>query len=131
MSDTAIGFWIQSADYSAVDHDPVGYETAVQAVRGHDWAQEVARFTSMETSGEDCCPPGVGFTRQVGGGTEFFHACPNAHGVWSVYYQHPDRGTDASLGADGVTLAAMVTLLGVFFRGARADVELAMEPFAA
>ncbi len=130
MSSNAIGFWIQSADYSAVDHDPVDYQQACQSIRGHDWAREVARFVSMEQRGEDCCAPGIGFTRPADGGIEFFHACPAEEGRWSIYYQHPDRQTDASLGVDGATLGAVEKALRIFYTGGRAEIEAELEPYS-
>ena len=124
-----VGYWIQDADYSATDFDPVDYDGAVAAWRRHDWANAFAAFERMEAAGEDCCPPGIGFTRPMQPMAEFLQICPAARG-WSVYYQHPARNTDASLGAEGVTDGTVETALHAFFADDRAGVEAALERFA-
>lgn len=124
-----VGYWIQNADYSAVDHDPVDYQGALAAWRGHDWAAALAEFDKLDSAGEDCCPPGIGFTRPMTPIAEFLQICPAPDSSWTIYYQHPARNDAASLGADNATDGTVETALHAFFADDRAGVEAALERY--
>lgn len=123
-----VGYWIQDADYQARDFDPVDVDGALAAWRGHDWTAAFAEFQRMEAAGQDCCPPGIGFTRPMKPVSEFLQICPAKSG-WTIFYQHPERNSDASLKADGVQKGTVETALHAFFAGDRAGIEAALERF--
>ena len=65
-------YWIQRADYSCTNYDPVDVEGAVKAFNGHDWQEElrlqheienreVRKFFGLFKAKPDWCPPGIGF----------------------------------------------------------------------
>jgi hypothetical protein len=76
--------WIQRADFSATDHEPVDADTAVHVVQSHDWRAEWQLEQDRRSSGLECCPAGIGFV----GGRRILHICPAADGTALVHY-HP------------------------------------------
>src|SRR5688572_17723134 len=75
-------YWIQRADLSATDHDPVDADTAVRIVLCHDWRAEWQLEKERQASRGDACPPGIGF---VSGG-RLLHICPGSDGTALVHY---------------------------------------------
>ena len=67
-------YWIQQADYSATDHDPVDLTRAIHTVQSHDWQAELQLGQEREAAGWESCPPGIGF---VGDG-RILHICSTA-----------------------------------------------------
>jgi hypothetical protein len=79
----AIPYWIQRADFSATDYDPVEIGEAVRAFESHNWPRELAFFSDLERAGTECCPPGIGFVDQNG---QILHICPRVDGSTMVHY---------------------------------------------
>ena len=80
---TVIKYWLQRADYTSTDHDPVDVETAIRVVQSHDWSAEVA-FERERLSAEfEACPAGVGFFTDS---DRILHICPDGSGSALVYY---------------------------------------------
>jgi hypothetical protein len=79
----AIPYWIQRADCSATDYEPIPVADAIRAFEGHDWRSELDLFSEMETTGADCCPPGIGFVASDG---TILHICPGSDGRAMVHY---------------------------------------------
>jgi hypothetical protein len=77
-----VPYWIQQADLSATDYDPVDVEAALQIVRSHDWSGELTLQKEREAAGQETCPPGIGF---VCGG-RILHICPASDGTALVHY---------------------------------------------
>ena len=78
MSPTkAIPYWIQRADCSATDYGPVEVTKGVRPFETHDWRRELDLYSELESSGTDCCPPGIGF---VDSGGDILHICPSENG---------------------------------------------------
>ena len=82
--------WIQRADLSAVDFDPVTFGEACRLLSDHDWKAEVEWRSEREDKGEESCPPGIAFSRTVPDGMVLFHACPKDGGLWVVHYHYPE-----------------------------------------
>lgn len=58
-------YWIQRADFSASDHEPIDLVGAESVLRNHDWQSEWALQDAFEREGkeiyEDYCLPCIGF----------------------------------------------------------------------
>ena len=78
-------YWIQRADLSATDHEPVDAETAVHLVHSYNWAAEWQLEQDRQASGLECCPAGIGFVADE----RILHICPADDGTALVHY-HPD-----------------------------------------
>ena len=76
-SGVKLPYWIQRADYSATDFEPVSLPAAQALLRDHDWKAERSYQKSLEDSDEDQCPPGIGF---VGDNGRVLHICPEEDG---------------------------------------------------
>lgn len=87
---TRLPYWIQRADFSATDHDPVDATTAIHIVQSHDWPRELQLEEERKASGLDRCPPGIGFMN----GDRILHICPAANGTAMVHYHGGVRGVD-------------------------------------
>lgn len=83
-----VAYWIQRADHSSVDHDPVGDEAAVQAYQRHDWESELAFERELDASGAENCPPGIGFVAEPG---HLLHVCPNVDTALVHYHFEESR----------------------------------------
>lgn len=76
-------YWIQRADFSATDHDPIDVDGAIRAFDAHSWRDELARQSELEQGGRECCPPGIGFMDPNG---RILHVCPTVDGRALVHY---------------------------------------------
>ena len=60
-------YWIQRADFSTQDFEPIDAIEAEKVLMEHDWESERALQASLENQSkvlhEDFCPPNVGFVR--------------------------------------------------------------------
>jgi hypothetical protein len=75
--------WIQHADFSATDNEPVDASAAVRAFTTHDWAEETNLLSTLEKAGKGFCPPGIGFVYPAG---PILHVCPSVDGSATVHY---------------------------------------------
>jgi hypothetical protein len=82
-------YWIQRADFTSHEHDAVDVARAVELVRLHNWQAELRFKEELEASGQDACPPGIGF---VAGAGRILHVCPLADGLAVVHYHFMERG---------------------------------------
>ncbi len=78
-----IHYWIQRADFSATEHEPVEAPDGLHAFQSHDWQQEFDLLSQLESAGRECCPPGIGFVDRDG---SILHVCPSADGYATVHY---------------------------------------------
>ncbi|HKA33294.1 MAG TPA: hypothetical protein VKH64_08790 [Candidatus Binatia bacterium] len=81
----SLRYWIQRADLSATDYEPVDAAAAVRAFTTHDWAEETSLLSELEKAGKQCCPPGIGFVDPSG---PILHVCPTTDGNATVHYHH-------------------------------------------
>jgi hypothetical protein len=89
----AIPYWIQRADFSATEYDPVEVAEGVRAFETHDWRRELDLYSELEGAGAECCPPEIGFMDASG---DILHICPDGNGRAMVHSGAAiDRG-DAS-----------------------------------
>ena len=84
-------YWIQRADFEAQDFDPVTLDGAYGVLDNHDWKGELEFEAELIEQDEECCPPGVGFSREAESCLDLFHACPDEEGLWTVHYFFPDQ----------------------------------------
>ena len=79
---TRLPYWIQRADLSATDHEPVDAATAIHIVQSHDWRAELQLEQERRASALDSCPPGIGFVNRG----RILHICPGSDGTALVHY---------------------------------------------
>lgn len=82
-----VSYWIQRADFSTRDFDPVGPEAAVRAFQAHDWHEEAALERELASAQRESCPPGIGFVAEPG---HILHICPRSDGA-IVHYHFSER----------------------------------------
>lgn len=111
-------YWIQRADYSATDFDPVSLPAAQALLRAHDWKAERSYQNSLEDAGEDSCPPGIGF---VGDNDRVLHICPEEDG--SAYCFYLTTGTDRA----DVSRAGQRRLVKLFYQDRDAELIRTLE----
>ena len=80
---TSLGYWIQRADLTTTDYDPVDVAGALRALDAHPWLDELTLQTELENAGGEYCPPGIGFVDPDG---PFLHVCPVPEGRYLVHY---------------------------------------------
>jgi len=80
-----IPYWIQRADFSATEHEPVDVAAAQALLESHDWDAELALRDALEAAGDDVCDPGIGFLRADG---EVLHLCPTPGDRACVHYHY-------------------------------------------
>lgn len=61
-----IPYWIQHADFSSQDYDPVDLAQAKQALLTHDWTAELRLGATLEEAEREWCPAGIGFMGEDG-----------------------------------------------------------------
>jgi hypothetical protein len=106
-------YWVQRADLSARDYDPISLVDAEIALRFHNWQLELAYWRSLiEKEAEDECPPGIGFWMGEGGDWCLLHICPNENGTADCSFTQ----NDAMFCADDLEELAQLRLLQLFFR---------------
>ena len=80
---TTLAYWIQRADFTTTDYDPVDVAGALRALDAHPWHDELKFQTELENAGGEYCPPGIGFVDPDG---PFLHVCPAADGRYLVHF---------------------------------------------
>jgi hypothetical protein len=80
---TLLPYWIQRADFSSADFEPVDIHGAVRAFATHDWGAELDFLSELDTKGCPSCPPGIGFVTATGA---ILHVCPSSEGCALVPY---------------------------------------------
>jgi hypothetical protein len=119
----ALEYWIQRADFSAVDHKAADAADGVRAFMTHNWPAELNYFSEREESGSDYCPPGIGFVDPSG---PILHICPASDGRAMVHY-HAESTRKVlgfiptpqatTLTKQGVHRSSVVELIQWFFEG--------------
>src|ERR1700752_825999 len=69
----SLAYWIQRADFSATDHEPIDVASALRAFDAHAWQDELNFQMELESRGREYCPPGMGFIDPDG---PMLHVCP-------------------------------------------------------
>jgi hypothetical protein len=80
---TSLAYWIQRADFTTTDYDPVDVAGALRALDAHPWHDEWTLQAELENGGGEYCTPGIGFVDPDG---PFLHVCPTADGRYLVHY---------------------------------------------
>src|SRR5687767_7276614 len=80
---TLMSYWIQRADFSSADFEPVDFNSALRAFTTHDWSAELDFLSELEASANESCPPGIGFVAPTGA---ILHVCPGRDGRALVHY---------------------------------------------
>jgi hypothetical protein len=78
-----IPYWLQRADLTSTQHEPVDVDTAIQVLHSHDWRAELELERERESAGFESCPPGIGFCSAT---DQILHICPGPDGSALVYY---------------------------------------------
>ena len=81
-----IPYWIQRADLSTAEFDPVDVKAAILAYESHPWHRELALEHDREIQDKETCPAGIGFVAAPG---HILHICPG-HDTALIHY-HFDR----------------------------------------
>ena len=76
-------YWIQRANFSSTDFEPVDVNGALRAFTTHDWNAELDFLSELEASASESCPPGIGFVAPTGA---ILHVCPGPDGRALVHY---------------------------------------------
>ena len=119
----AIPYWIQRADFSSTEYGPAEVADGVSAFETHDWRRELDLYAERESTGAECCPPGIGF---VDPGGDILHICPGGNGLAMVHYHF--TGVRTILGfirvpwsmgetREGIHRSVVLELIGFFFEG--------------
>ena len=119
----SIPYWIQRADFSSTDYGPVEVVDGVRAFETHDWRRELDLYSELESTGAECCPPGIGF---VDPGGDILHICPSGSGPAMVHYHF--AAERKILGfirvprsmretRQGIHRSVVLELIGFFFEG--------------
>ncbi len=90
-----VAYWIQRADFTSREFEPVSLAEALAALHEHDWQAELGYERSLEASGktaEERCAPGIGF---VSGAGQALHICPKPDGMAECFFIGP-RSSDFS-----------------------------------
>jgi len=61
-----IPYWMQRADLSSTDHEPVDAAQAVKDFLSYDWGAEGRPFDELDGRHEENCPAGFGFSADDG-----------------------------------------------------------------
>jgi hypothetical protein len=79
-----IKYWIQKADLSAQDFQPITSFEAVKIFQNYDWNSELSNRRQLEEDGKDFCDPGIGF---VSSDQRILHVCPlDSHNAYFHYH---------------------------------------------
>ncbi|SOE52051.1 hypothetical protein [Orrella dioscoreae] len=88
----AFTYWIQHADFTTTDGQPVTVEAAIQAFSSHDWALELSTAKGLHAAGSgEVCPPGIGFHPVEEGSDLLLHIKPVSWDKADVDYQFPEQ----------------------------------------
>lgn len=88
----AFTYWIQHADFTTTDGQPVTVEEAVQAFSSHDWDAELSNAKGLQASGTgEVCPPGIGFHPIEEGSELLLHIRPSSWDKADIDYQFSEQ----------------------------------------
>jgi hypothetical protein len=121
-------YWIQQADFTAKDYDPVDLIEAERLLTDYNWGKARAFMRSLaQARGVDSgeyCEPGIGFVTDAG---RLLHICPREEGeALCMYLLLSDvlerRGLEAinvgrSWGGSGLSLLHQFRALQLLYRG--------------
>jgi hypothetical protein len=115
----SLAYWIQRADFSATDYEPVDAAGALRVFEVHPWHDELRFQAELESGGREYCPPGIGFVDPDG---PILHVCPTADGRTLVHYHAPPRfglpPVEAAVHTrEGLLRAEAAELIHYFFHG--------------
>jgi hypothetical protein len=115
----SLAYWIQRADFSAMDYDPIDVAGAIRAFDAHPWSEELSLQSELEDTGREYCPPGIGF---VDPGGPILHVCPTADGRAVVHFHSGLRVGLLAAGEPvqttaGIARTDVVELIHHFFHG--------------
>ncbi|MBI2348773.1 MAG: hypothetical protein HYV05_08995 [Deltaproteobacteria bacterium] len=79
----SIRYWIQHPDFSADEYDEVEIADGLRAFETHAWRNELDLLSQLESAGQECCPPGIGFVASDG---SILHVCPDKDGAGLVHF---------------------------------------------
>jgi hypothetical protein len=99
-------YWIQHADFSSEVFDSIDLGSAIAVVKSHDWVGEHQKLRKMNSVGEECCDPGIGFMAKDG---RILHICPDGEGEFYFHYHFKKR-----LSVFGLVLATTSKLRNMF-----------------
>lgn len=85
---TAFPYWIQRADFSTTDREPVDEAHALSVISTHPWQAELNFQAQLESAGAESCSPGIGFVDPRG---PFLHVCPSPEDGRAVVHYHAKR----------------------------------------
>lgn len=78
-----IPYWIQHADFSCDEFDPVDHIQGPKIIQSVDWKKELAIQEDRKASGKETCDPGVGFVATDG---RILHICPKQNELYYFFY---------------------------------------------
>ena len=81
-------YWIQRADLTVSEFEPVDLPGGLRAFQARDWGEERALESELEAGGEESCPPGIGFVAPTGA---ILHICPRSEERAMVHYHARTR----------------------------------------
>ena len=79
----SLPYWIQRADFSSTDFEPVDVTGALRAFTMHDGSAELDLLSELEAKARESCPPGIGFVASDGA---ILHVCPSSAGRALIHY---------------------------------------------
>jgi hypothetical protein len=124
-----VAYWIQRADFTSREFEPVSLAEALAVLHGHDWQAELGYERSLEASGkaaEERCAPGIGFVADAG---HVLHICPKPDGMAECYFIGPSSSDVSGVSQQpNVNRHEQDRLLESFFRG---DYAQLVQGFAA
>lgn len=113
-------FWIQRADFSSEEFDPVELKIAQAIVTGYNWASELALFHKLfeesENHWDECCSPGIGFLTDDE--KHLLHICPMDDESALCFYLQLDvtgQSEDERWSLENAGLEQINQLLKLFF----------------
>lgn len=77
-------YWIQRADFSAVDREAPDADQFLAVLEKHDWASELRYRAVLEQAHAEWCDPGLGIVPEDG---RLLHLCPQEDGSISCHYK--------------------------------------------
>lgn len=117
---TLLPYWIQRANFTSTDFEPIDINGALQAFTTHDWSAELIFQSELESSANESCPPGIGFVGPTGA---ILHVCPSLDGRALVHYHASTTGK--VFGLIPISRSGVYTKNGV----ERSDVEEMIRSF--
>jgi hypothetical protein len=81
VSPVKLPYWIQRADFTSTDFEPVDLVEVEAILRDHDWRGELQLLKSLQEESEDCCPPSIG----INGADAILQLCPSADRTADCY----------------------------------------------